>query len=161
MMKTSKQPISHALTSLNGISADFAEPSSTKPGAKVRHLPNAIGKKKEGDLRSPLDIVIERSRDFFFREQLPQGYWWAELESNVTIAAEYIMLFHFLGMVNKERERKMANYLLEQADQRGLSGPSTTAVPAISPPPSRPISPSSWPATRPIIRPWPRRATSS
>lgn len=120
MMKTSKQPISHALTSLNGISADFAEPSSTKPGAKVRHLPNAIGKKKEGDLRSPLDIVIERSRDFFFREQLPQGYWWAELESNVTITAEYIMLFHFLGIVKKERERKMANYLLSKQTKEGF-----------------------------------------
>ncbi len=120
VMKTSKQPISHALTSLNGVSTDFAEPPSTKPGAKVRHLPNAIGKKKEGDLRSPLDIVIERSRDFFFREQLPQGYWWAELESNVTITAEYIMLFHFLGMVKKERERKMANYLLSKQTKEGF-----------------------------------------
>jgi len=30
--------------------------------------------------------------------QAPQGYWWAELESNVTITAEYIMLHRFLGL---------------------------------------------------------------
>ncbi|HEX2769808.1 MAG TPA: squalene--hopene cyclase, partial [Geobacteraceae bacterium] len=119
-MKTSKQPISHALTSLNSLSTDFAESPSAKAGAKVRHLPNSIGKKKEGDLRSPLDIVIERSRDFFFREQLPAGYWWAELESNVTITSEYIMLFHFLGIVKKERERKMANYLLSKQTKEGF-----------------------------------------
>ena len=30
--------------------------------------------------------------------QDPAGYWWAELESNVTITAgEYIMLHRFLG----------------------------------------------------------------
>ena len=50
-----------------------------------------------GDAKSPLDKAIERTRDFFFREQLPDGYWWAELESNVTITAEYIMLFPFSG----------------------------------------------------------------
>ena len=41
------------------------------------------------------------------------------LESNVTITAEYIMLFHFLGMVDKEKERKMANYLLRQQTEEG------------------------------------------
>ena len=32
------------------------------------------------------------------RMQDPAGYWWAELESNVTITAEYIMLHRFLGL---------------------------------------------------------------
>ena len=72
-----------------------------------------------GDAQSPIDKAIERTRDFFFREQLPDGYWWAELESNVTITAEYIMLFHFLGMVDRLRERKMAHYILSKQTEEG------------------------------------------
>ncbi|HEY6837106.1 MAG TPA: squalene--hopene cyclase, partial [Geobacteraceae bacterium] len=115
-----KYPISHALTSLNGVAPEADEKPAAKPGAKIHHLPHSIWKKKEGEAHSPLDIAIARSRDFFFREQLPAGYWWAELESNATITAEYIMLFHFLGMVDREKERKMANYLLRQQTEEGF-----------------------------------------
>ncbi|MFZ2948145.1 MAG: squalene--hopene cyclase, partial [Desulfuromonadaceae bacterium] len=69
---------------------------------------------------SPLDRAIERSCAYFLREQFPDGYWWYELESNVTITAEYVMLFHFLGMVDRNRERKMANYLLEKQTDEGF-----------------------------------------
>ena len=117
-MKISKHPISHALTSFNDAARESREETQNKPGAKVHHLPASIWKKKESEATSPLELAIERSRDFFFREQLPEGYWWAELESNATITAEYIMLFHFMGLVDKEKERKMANYLLrEQTDE--------------------------------------------
>jgi squalene-hopene/tetraprenyl-beta-curcumene cyclase len=87
-MKPCKHPISHALTSFNDVSTGFGDIATTKPGAKIRLLPKALEKKREGEVRSSLDIVIDRCRDFFFREQLPAGYWWAELESNVTITAE-------------------------------------------------------------------------
>src|SRR5919109_3862852 len=100
-MKISKYTISHALTSFNDAARDILEETKTKRGAKVHHLPSSIWKKKEVGAASPLDLAIERTRDFFFREQLPEGYWWAELESNVTITAEYIMLFHFMGLVDK------------------------------------------------------------
>ncbi|MBI1922367.1 MAG: squalene--hopene cyclase [Geobacter sp.] len=116
-MKTCKYPISNALTSFNG--ADQQNPPAAKPGAKIHHLPATIWKKKEQENKSLLDQAIERSCEFFFREQMPEGYWWAELESNVTISAEYIMLFHFLGMVDKDRERKMANYILSKQTDEG------------------------------------------
>jgi len=115
-----KHPISHALTSFNGAGAELELPAPAKPGAKVHHLPPSIWKRKQGKAKSPLDLAIEGSRDFFFREQLPKGYWWAELESNVTITAEYIMLFHFLGLVDHERQRKMANYLLSKQTEEGF-----------------------------------------
>lgn len=122
-MKSNKYPISHALTSFNNTQAapvDLASTaSSSKSPAKIHRLPSSIWKKMEGSAGNPLDKAIELTRDFFFREQLPDGYWWAELESNVTITAEYIMLFHFLGMVDKEKERKMANYLLRQQTEDG------------------------------------------
>src|SRR5689334_13479816 len=101
-MKPCKYPISHALTSFNGVAPEPEIKTPVRPGAKIHHLPASIWKKREGEVNTPLDQAIERSRDFFFREQLPAGYWWAELESNVTITAEYLMLFHFLGMVNEE-----------------------------------------------------------
>jgi squalene-hopene/tetraprenyl-beta-curcumene cyclase len=73
----------------------------------------------EGGGEEEIDKAVERTRDFFFREQLPDGYWWAELESNATITSEYIMLFHFLGMVDKVRERKMARYILAKQTEEG------------------------------------------
>jgi squalene-hopene/tetraprenyl-beta-curcumene cyclase len=108
------------MTSFNGVAVPQPEPiPGSKPGAKIHHLPASIWKKREGEAKSPLDLAIERSRDFFFREQLPAGYWWAELESNTTITSEYIILFHFMGMVNRDKERKMANYLLRQQTEEG------------------------------------------
>lgn len=119
-MKPCKHPISHALTSFNGIHVEDAEKSAPKTGAKVHHLPSSIWKKKTVENSTPLDTTIQRSCEFFFREQLPEGYWWAELESNVTITAEYIMLFHFLGMVDKDREKKLANYILGKQTTEGF-----------------------------------------
>ena len=114
-----KKSISHSLTSFTAHEA-ITDPLHTgKSSGKVHHLPHAIWKKMVGDAQRPLDKAIERTRDFFFREQLPDGYWWAELESNVTITAEYVMLFHFLGMVNKLRERKMAHYILSKQTKEG------------------------------------------
>lgn len=120
MTKPVRYPISHSLTSFNGQETGREQISSPPAGgAKVHHLPASLWKKKEGENKDTLDITIERSRDFLFREQLPEGYWWAELESNVTITAEYIMLFHFMGLVDKERERKLANYILSKQTEEG------------------------------------------
>lgn len=118
-MKSCKYPISHALTSFNGASGEKKESITSRLSAKIHHLPLSIWKKRDTEKQSPIDQAIERSCEFFFREQLPQGYWWAELESNATITAEYVMLFHFLGMVDRERERKMANYLLSKQTEAG------------------------------------------
>ena len=119
MTSTYKHPISHALTSFSASAVEPDKTSDQSHGAKVHHLPASIWKNKQGKSTSPLDIAIEASRDFFFKEQLPKGYWWAELESNVTITSEYLMLFHFLGLVDPERQRKMANYLLSKQTEAG------------------------------------------
>jgi squalene-hopene/tetraprenyl-beta-curcumene cyclase len=44
-----------------------------------------------------LDLAVERAQGWFFREEHADGYWWAELESNATMDAEYLLLTHFLG----------------------------------------------------------------
>lgn len=118
-MKAHRHSISNSLTSFNSDLPTSDLTPAVKSGGKVHHLPPTIWKKMVADAQLPLDKAIELSRDFFFREQLPDGYWWAELESNVTITAEYIMLFHFLGMVDKQRERKMAHYILGKQTKEG------------------------------------------
>ena len=44
--------------------------------------------------------------------QHEDGYWWAELESNATMAAEHVMLEHVLGIAEPLRMRKLARYIL-------------------------------------------------
>jgi squalene-hopene/tetraprenyl-beta-curcumene cyclase len=119
-MNPGKYKISSSLTSLNAEAVEPVPFPARKTSAKVHRLPPSIWKKMVAEGKSPLDKAIERTRDFFFREQLPDGYWWAELESNVTITSEYIMLFHFLGTVDKERERKLANYILSKQTPEGF-----------------------------------------
>ncbi len=120
MTKPARYPISHSLTSFNGVEPlQGQKRSSVSGGAKVHHLPASLWKKKEGEAKDALDLAVERTRDFLFGEQLPEGYWWAELESNVTITAEYIMLFRFMGLVEEKRERKLANYILSKQTEAG------------------------------------------
>src|SRR5215468_8336457 len=52
--------------------------------------------------------------------QAATGEWCFELEADVTIPAEYILLEHFLDMIDDEVERKLAVYLrATQADHGG------------------------------------------
>ncbi|MFQ5796059.1 MAG: squalene--hopene cyclase [Candidatus Bipolaricaulia bacterium] len=62
-------------------------------------------------IEAKLDQAIERSREHLLEIQYPEGYWWGELESNVTIIAEYLLLTHFLGIPDPDRWRKICNYL--------------------------------------------------
>jgi squalene-hopene/tetraprenyl-beta-curcumene cyclase len=63
----------------------------------------------ERDLaHAAVDLVIERSQAWFAREQYGEGYWWAELESNATMDAEYLLLTHFLGARDEKKWRGVA-----------------------------------------------------
>ncbi|MEO6196543.1 MAG: prenyltransferase/squalene oxidase repeat-containing protein, partial [Dehalococcoidia bacterium] len=66
-----------------------------------------------------LDETIRRTQGYFLRTQHPDGYWSGELETNVCMAAEYLLLTHFLGNGTPERWKKVANYLLEQQREDG------------------------------------------
>ena len=54
------------------------------------------------------DLVIERAQAWFAGEQSADGFWWAELESNATMDAEYLLLTWFLGARDEERWRGVA-----------------------------------------------------
>ncbi len=70
-------------------------------------------------VRHALDEAIRRTQDYFLRTQHPDGYWVGELETNVCMAAEYLLLTHFLGIRNDERWRKIATYLKRQQSADG------------------------------------------
>ncbi len=69
--------------------------------------------------RARLDTAISRSCEHHFSTQYPEGYWVEELESNVTITAEYVFLMHFLGLDQPERKERIKNYLLAQQQEHG------------------------------------------
>lgn len=74
----------------------------------------------EPDFARQLDDAIDDACAYLKLAQAPDGHWLFELEADVTISAEYILLEHFLGEIDAEIERKLANYIRDrQADHGG------------------------------------------
>jgi squalene-hopene/tetraprenyl-beta-curcumene cyclase len=53
-----------------------------------------IGFASDSRSAQPLESAVSRAIDALFATQQPAGYWWAELQSNVTITAEVVLLHH-------------------------------------------------------------------
>lgn len=60
---------------------------------------------------SSLQTVIDTQRSALFDEQKDDGHFVFELEADTTIPSEYVLLLHFLGEPNPEREAKIADYI--------------------------------------------------
>ncbi len=63
---------------------------------------------------------INAAQNYLLGEQYPEGYWWAELESNVSITAEVILLYKIWGKAARIPIEKARNYL--QGKQRASGG---------------------------------------
>jgi squalene-hopene/tetraprenyl-beta-curcumene cyclase len=63
----------------------------------------------------------EQAVDALLALQHPEGYWWAELESNVTITAEYLMMHRFLGLPEDKFPALVREILSQQLDNGGWS----------------------------------------
>src|SRR5271157_3642766 len=57
--------------------------------------------------------AIRKTQAYYIEDQNREGYWCYELESNVTITAEYLMLLHFLGLKNPGKDKKIAQHILK------------------------------------------------
>src|SRR5512139_2124233 len=68
-----------------------------------------------------IERAVQRATAAMLEMQDPAGYWWAELESNVTITAEYIMLHRFLGLDESKVPRMVTDILARQLDNGGWS----------------------------------------
>ncbi len=60
---------------------------------------------------SRVDSAIERATTLLLSCQAPDGHWVGELEANSTITSEYLLFCHLVDRVDRERERKIVNYL--------------------------------------------------
>ena len=70
---------------------------------------------------SPQQIkkAIQASQDYLMSLQYPDGYWWSELESNVTITAEVVILHKIWGTDKDRPLHKAEAYLLQQQRDHG------------------------------------------
>jgi squalene-hopene/tetraprenyl-beta-curcumene cyclase len=66
-----------------------------------------------------VDNAIEASKDRLLSLQYPDGYWWAKLESNVTITAEVVLLHKIWGTESRLPLDKVRNYLLREQRAHG------------------------------------------
>lgn len=63
--------------------------------------------------------AIAKSQNHLLSIQNPVGYWWAELESNVTITAEVVLLHKIWGTDSQRPLHKVETYLRSQQRQHG------------------------------------------
>ncbi len=68
---------------------------------------------------SDVKAAIARSQNYLISLQNPQGYWWAELESNVTITAEVVLLHKIWGTDQTRSLHKVEAYLRSQQRSHG------------------------------------------
>ncbi|MGL4882450.1 MAG: squalene--hopene cyclase [Waterburya sp.] len=79
----------------------------------------AIKSKSEQSIEQSLHKAIARSQEHLLNIQYPDGYWWGELESNVTITAEVVLL-HKIWQTDKTRPLAKAEaYLRSQQREHG------------------------------------------
>ena len=70
-------------------------------------------------VRSDLDRAIEQAVSHLLALQYDEGYWWGELESNVTITSEHLFLTHILGVADKQEWAKIVAYLRRKQREDG------------------------------------------
>ncbi|MBW1916507.1 MAG: squalene--hopene cyclase [Deltaproteobacteria bacterium] len=70
-------------------------------------------------LTEAVEKAVAGARQALLGMQTRDGYWWAELESNVTITAEYLMLHYLLEIAEPAKISALANYILQQQLDNG------------------------------------------
>ncbi|NET34197.1 MAG: squalene--hopene cyclase [Cyanothece sp. SIO1E1] len=66
-----------------------------------------------------VDAAIAASQNYLLSLQTAQGYWWADLESNVTITAEVVLLHKIWGTDKTRPLHKAETYLRAQQRDHG------------------------------------------
>ena len=69
--------------------------------------------------RAIADCIWRAQSHLLSLQDVKEGFWWAELEANVTLTAEYIMLHTILGTDKTRPISKAARYLLDHQTENG------------------------------------------
>ncbi len=70
-------------------------------------------------LNKAVKETISRSQNYLLSQQYPEGYWWAELEANVSITAEVVLLHKIWGSSESRPLDKVEPYLRSQQREHG------------------------------------------
>ncbi|MEO1392206.1 MAG: squalene--hopene cyclase [Cyanobacteria bacterium J06634_5] len=63
------------------------------------------------DLNQDVNQAVAAAQDYLLSIQKPEGYWWADLESNVSITAEVVLLHQVWGTGGSRPLEKAESYL--------------------------------------------------
>ena len=74
---------------------------------------------KDSGLMGEIEAVLGDSLESFKKHQHDDGHWVFELEADVTIPADYILLNHFLDLLEPELEAELAEYIRSIQNQEG------------------------------------------
>ncbi len=89
-----------------------AIPELPQHGLRLESAPGKEGLHPELPANTPLDVAICRAQQYLFRQQnKSDGHWVGILEADTTITSDYIMLMHFLGKVDQNKQRMAASLL--------------------------------------------------
>lgn len=66
-----------------------------------------------------LDVAIAASQHHLLGRQFPEGYWWADLESNVSITSEVVLLHKLWGTEDSYPRHKVETYLRQHQRDHG------------------------------------------
>jgi squalene-hopene/tetraprenyl-beta-curcumene cyclase len=66
-----------------------------------------------------LEHAIAAAQNWLLKRQACDGHWCAELEGDTILESEYALVLHFLGILEPEKLRKLANYVVKQARPQG------------------------------------------
>ncbi len=69
--------------------------------------------------QTKLDRAIHNSQDYLLGLQDSQGYWWAELEANVTMTAEVVLLHKIWGTARSRPLAKAETFLRQEQRAHG------------------------------------------
>ncbi len=65
------------------------------------------------------DRSLKRAVGWLLKEQSPEGWWSGELETNVTMTAEHVLLFRFLGLPHEEFRSGAIGHMLRHQRNDG------------------------------------------
>jgi squalene-hopene/tetraprenyl-beta-curcumene cyclase len=98
-------------------------PQETRPVAAPTANGAANGASHGADKRIAAGLRVlqslERAKSFLFAAQHPDGHWVGELEGDTILESEYVLLRHFMGSLDDDRLRRLANYLRAQQREKG------------------------------------------
>jgi len=75
--------------------------------------------KSQDRFTASISVAIAASQKYLLSIQNPEGYWWPELESNVTITAEFVLLHKIWGTDRERPLHKVEVYLRQEQREHG------------------------------------------